>query len=230
LAVTLMKSPIVLGETHFMKPVLVTSQPARLAALLLVVVGTGVLVGCSSLDSLFGSSPRAKPRLTGASEEVTGRLRAGDQIQVRLDFTGQPGSALQILDLNIDEAGEISLPLVGHIKAADLSPSELAERIQGNYVPRYYVRCTATVLVSMRFFYIGGEIRNPGRFPWSDDTTLMKAINTAGGFTDYANRRKVELVHGSERHVYNCEDIQRNPVKDVAVWPGDTITIPRSIF
>ena len=108
--------------------------------------------------------------------------------------------------------------------------SELGERVQANFVPRYYVRCTATVLVAQRFFYIGGEIRNPGRFPWSEDTTLLKAISTASGFTDYANRRKVELVHGTERHVYDCENIQRNPAKDPVVRPGDTITVPRSIF
>lgn len=207
-----------------------TSRCAGLAVLLFAVTATGLLLGCSSLNSLFGSSPRAKPKPADAAEEVTGRLRPGDQIQIRLDFTGQPNQPIQNLDLNIDEGGEISLPLVGHIKAAEFTPSELAERIQANYVPRYYVRCTATVLVAQRFIYIGGEIRNPGRFPWSDDTTLLKAISTASGFTDYANRRKVELVRGKERRVYNCEEMQRNPAKDVPVRPGDTINIPRSIF
>ncbi|HUI08663.1 MAG TPA: polysaccharide biosynthesis/export family protein [Verrucomicrobiae bacterium] len=213
-----------------MNPRSATSRRPRLAVLLLAVLGTVVLLGCSSLDSLFGTPPRPKPKPVGAAEEATGRLRSGDQIQVRLDFSEQPGATVQTLDLNIDEDGEISLPLVGHVKAADLTPSELAERIQANYVPRYYVRCTATVLVAQRFFYIGGEIRNPGRFPWSEDTTLMKAISTASGFTDYANRRRVELVHGAERHVYNCDDIQRNPAKDPLVRPGDTITVTRSIF
>ncbi len=97
-------------------------------------------------------------------------------------------------------------------------------------MPRYYVRCTATVLIAQRFFYVGGEVRNPNRFLWSDDTTLMKAISTASGFTDYANRSKVELTRGSERHIYNCEDLQKNPSKDVTIRPGDTITVPRSIF
>jgi len=213
-----------------MKSVSATSRLARLAVLLFAVTVTGLLLGCSSLDSLFGSSPRPRQKSADVGEESTGRLRPGDQIQVRLDFSGLPNQPLQSLDLSIDEDGEISLPLVGHIKAVDLTPSELEERIQANYVPRYYVRCTATVLVAARFFYILGEVRNPGRFPWSDDTTLLKAISTASGFTDYANRRKVELVHNTERHVYDCDDIQRNPAKDPLVRPGDTITVPRSIF
>ena len=214
-----------------MNSVPVTSRFFKLAVLLLAVMETALLLGCSSLDSWFGgSAPRAKTKSSTPTEEISGRLRPGDQIQIHLDFTGAPNQPVQTLDLNVDEAGEISLPLVGHVKAAELTPSELAERIQANYVPRYYVRCTATVLVAQRYFYIGGEVRNPGRFPWSDDTTLLKAISTASGFTDYANRRKVELIHGSERHVYDCEDIQRNPVKDPPVRPGDTITVLRSIF
>jgi polysaccharide biosynthesis/export protein len=72
----------------------------------------------------------------------------------------------------IDDQGNIELPLVGQIKAAGLTTSELAEHIQSNYVPRYYVRCTASVLVAQRFFYVGGEVKNPGRFLWSEDTTL----------------------------------------------------------
>jgi protein involved in polysaccharide export with SLBB domain len=98
-------------------------------------------------------------------------------------------------------------------------------------VPRYYVRCTATVLVAQRFFYVGGEVKNPGRFPWSEDTTVMKAINTAAGFTDYANRRKVQLARGKEPlQVFDCEELMRKPAKDVAIRPGDTITVPRSVF
>jgi len=213
-----------------MRPTLFPHRLVRLAALLLGAVVISLWLGCSSLDNFFGTSKPVKPKVSQGGGEVVGRLRSGDQIQVRLDFSGLPTQSAQSLDLSIDENGEILLPLVGHIQAADLTASELCERIQANYVPRYYVRCTATVLVAQRFFYIGGEVRNPGRFPWSEDTTLLKAISTASGFTDYANRSKVELVHADERHVYNCEDLQRNPVKDPLVRPGDTITVPRSIF
>jgi protein involved in polysaccharide export with SLBB domain len=207
-----------------------TSRLVRLTTLWLGLVTVGLLLGCSSPGGLFGSSKSAKPKLAETSEEVASRFRPGDQVQVRLDIGSQQNQAPQNLDVNIDENGEISLPLVGRIKAVGLTQSELAEHIQANYVPRYYVRCTATVLVAQRFFYMSGEVRAPGRFLWSDDTTLLKAISTASGFTDYANRRKVELVRGKERQVYNCEDLQRNPSRDVPIRPGDTITVSRSIF
>jgi polysaccharide export outer membrane protein len=93
------------------------------------------------------------------------------------------------------------------------------------------VRCAVSVLVAQRYFYVGGEVKNPGRFLWSEDTTLMKAINTASGFTDYANRRKVQLARGKEPlQIFDCEELLRHPAKDVPVRPGDTVTVPRSIF
>lgn len=206
------------------------SRFSRLLAFLLSIAVVNLLAGCSSPGGWFGSSKSGRPKIGQTSEEAAGRLRPGDQIQVRLDTGSGQGQTPQSLDVTVDENGEIGLPLVGRIKAAKLTQSELAETIQANYVPRYYVRCTATVLVSQRFFYITGEVRAPGRFLWSDDITLLKAISTAGGFTDYANRGKVELARGKDRQVYNCEDLQRNPGKDPLIRPGDTITVLRSIF
>ena len=199
--------------------------------LLVTAAALSLLPGCSTIQNQFGESPRSKPKLAATTgDEIAGRLRTGDMMTVRIDTGGAQLSTPPASDLSVDEDGNISLPLVGPIKAAGLTTSELAERIQANYVPRYYVRCNATVLVAQRFFYVGGEVRNPGRFAWSDDTTLMKAINTASGFTDYANRQKVQLTRGGKVDVYNCEDLQRNPAKDPPIRPGDTVTVPRSIF
>jgi len=202
------------------------------AWLLVVAAALSLLPGCSTIHNLFGGSSASKPNTAPTTgEEVAGLLRTGDAIQIRMDTGGSSSATPVTSDLSIDEDGNISLPLVGSIKAAGLTPTELAERIQANYVPRYYVRCTATVLVAQRrFIYVGGEVRNPGRFPWSEDMTLMKAINTASGFTDYANRQKAQLTREGKLEVYNCEELQRNPSKDPVIRPGDSITIPRSIF
>ncbi|HUJ10576.1 MAG TPA: polysaccharide biosynthesis/export family protein [Verrucomicrobiae bacterium] len=189
----------------------------------------GLLVGCNTLTGWVGSSASGNSK-AATSDEVSGRLRPGDQVQVRLDTGMNTSQPAQSYDVTIDENGEISLPLVGSIKAAGLTQSELAESIQANYVPRFYVYCTATVLAAQRYFYISGEVRSPGRFMWSDDVTLLKAISTAGGFTDYANRGKVELIHGQQRQTYNCDYLQQNPGRDPSIRPGDTIIIRRSLF
>jgi len=202
----------------------------------------GLAAGCSTVNDLLGRSnpPKssgtttaAAATATGASDdEASGRLRTGDEIVIRVDAGAATAmTANTPADVIVDDQGNIELPLVGQIKAAGLTTSELAEHIQSNYVPRFYVRCTASVLVAQRFFYVGGEVKSPGRFLWSEDTTLMKAINTAAGFTDYANRNKVQLVRGKERpKIFDCEELLHNPAKDVPIRPGDTVTVPRSIF
>ena len=192
--------------------------------LFLQAAGLTLLLGCSSV-----APPRPKS-MAATKDDISGRLRPGDELSIRIDAGPMQSAPVQASDVIIDEDGEISLPLVGHIKATGLTPSELAEHIQANYVPRYFVRCTATVLVAARFFYIGGEVHNPGRFQWIEEMTLLKAINTAAGFTDYANRRKVQLTRGKQQQEYDCEELQRNPYKDVPLRPGDTVTVPRSIF
>lgn len=198
-------------------------QTATTLATLLGVSAVSLLTGCS-----WFSSP--KPVASAPLPEHSGEtlLRNGDQLQVRLD-TGGPAPQ-QTLDMAIDENGEISLPLVGSVKAEGLTPSQLRERVEANYVPRFFVRCNVTVQVGTRFFYVGGEVRGPARYGWNEDVTLLKAINTAGGFTDFANRRKVELVRGGQRTPIDFDELRRNPTKDVPIQPGDSIWVPRSIF
>jgi polysaccharide export outer membrane protein len=176
-------------------------------------------------------SPAAKPVVAPAAApamETESRLRIGDQVQIRLETTSlQPP---QVFDLLIDDEGKIALPLINRIHADGLTTSELAAKIQEAYVPRFYVRCNANVLVASRFFYVGGEVRSPGRYPWSSDISLLKAINTAGGFTDFANRGKVELTRAKAKKNYDVEKIRQRPEQDLPIQPGDSIYVPRSIL
>ncbi len=195
----------------------------------MLLAAVGLTAGC-----LWGSSPEktvAPAGRTGGDPLPEIRLRVGDQLQVRLDTGGQAAAqSVQLIEMTIDEKGQISLPLIGDVKAEGMTPGELQERIEANYVPRFYVRCNVTVQVPARFFYVGGEVRAPGRYGWTEDVTVLKAINTAGAFTDYANRRKVEIVRGKDKQTVDCDELRRDPVKDVPIQPGDSIWVPRSIF
>lgn len=208
-----------------MKRYLAIAYGTQPAAILSFVFLTIALAGCAMTESV-GPFRLPQPAQTNDTTGVETKLRQGDQITIRLETTQQP----QQFDKVIDEKGMISLPLIGEIKAEGLTPSQLAESIQAQYVPKYYVRCSATVLAAVRFFYVGGEVRSPGRFPWTEDITLFKAINTAGGFTDYANRNKIEVIREKGKEVYNYEVIRRNPNKDVVIQPGNSIIVPRSIW
>lgn len=205
-------------RTAIMKAVRLIPQAVGLTIIL-------TTMGCG----LFGAAKPAQPARP-SNPNIETRLRVGDQIQVRLETGGQSTTGTQLYDLIIDGTGQISLPLIGSVAAAGKTTSELAESIQSRYVPRFYVRCSPLVVTAARFFYVGGEVRSPSRFQWTEDITLIKAINTAGGFTDYASRGKVEVIREAAKETYDYEDLRRNPAKDVPIHPGESIWVPRSVF
>lgn len=198
---------------------------------------------CGSLWAIIGAivlfvsgcatAPTPPADWTSGTVATENRLRVGDELLIRIATGGRNQQNLtptEQIPVTVDEAGEISLPLIGRVKAADLTPGELAERIEAHYVPRFYVRCSVSVQVQARYFYVGGEVRAPGRYPWTEDMTVLKAINTAASFTDYANRRRVEIIRGKEKRPIDVEEIRRNPALDVPIRPGDSIWVPRSVF
>jgi len=188
-----------------------------------------ILVGC------YAYPPPRQPRTLNSAKSVEfisnkaieSQLRIGDQIEVRIDL---PSGSQQVHVAVIDGDGKISLPLIGTLEAVGLTSGKLAERIQASYVPKFYVRCNVTILPSQRFFYMGGEVRNPGRHSWDEDMSLLKAIDTAGGFTDFANKKKVELTRGGKKMEIDCEELRNDPSKDMSILPGDSVRVSRGIF
>ena len=84
-------------------------------------------------------------------------------------------------------------------------------------------------VLSERYFFIKGEVKSPGRYALDDNTTILKAISLAGGFEQYANHKKVELLRkqGDEtiRMVINVERVENRKEEDVQNLPGDMINV-----
>ncbi len=83
---------------------------------------------------------------------------------------------------------------------------------------------------SVAYFYIKGKVRNPGEYPISDVTTLLRAISLAGGLEEFANAKKIELLrqgeNGTERFIFNMNKIHNRKAEDVRILPGDIINVP----
>lgn len=72
----------------------------------------------------------------------------------------------------------------------------------------------------------------PSRHPYLGEMTLLKAIASAGDFTDFANKKKVEITRANGQKLrVNCVKAQANPDKfDVPIYPEDAIFVPRRIW
>jgi protein involved in polysaccharide export with SLBB domain len=187
-----------------------------------------IFSGCSG-NIFTGSTADAPPTVDTVEKGEENRIRAGDEINVRI--TGTSTTLDNIYAESIGEAGEISLPYVDQVKAAGKTPQELAADIKKAYIDGGFFRViNVTCSLKDRFFYIRGEVRSSGRYLWSPDMTILKAITTAGGFTDFANPRDVRIDRRGQLIKVNCSLAYSDPKYDIPILPSDSVTIPRSIF
>ena len=117
------------------------------------------------------------------------------------------------------------------VKAAEKTPFQLQQDIRKEFVPRYYKILTVTVRPEDRFFFVGGEVRTPSRQPYYSDMSVLRAIDTAGGFTDFANKKNIELRRsGGLRVRINWNDAIRDAKLDPLVYPNDQIVVHKKAF
>jgi protein involved in polysaccharide export with SLBB domain len=157
-------------------------------------------------------------------------IRVGDKITIRL--TGVPSDEGYINEYQVPESGEITLPdLTRSFHALGLRPGDLASEITAAYKDeKIYTNPNVTVIPEERFVNVGGDVRSPSRVLYTPDLTLLSAINSCGGFDEYADKHHVRIVRGSQVIIVDAAIAARTPGADPIVFPGDQITAPRTIF
>lgn len=130
--------------------------------------------------------------------------------------------------------GKISMPLIDEVHAAGLTPLQLKQTIAEKlkqFIDNPNVSVVVTEANSFKV-YVTGEVRTPGVYRLRSETTLLQIIPMAGGFTDWANQRKIMIVRkegGKERRITaNYKKILEgeDPKSNVVLKPGDTIIVP----
>jgi protein involved in polysaccharide export with SLBB domain len=210
----------------------------RWAAVCGLVFGVLCLAGCRSQphgQQLAeppggGATTSAGAALKNSSALEPEVLRIGDSLTVSFIDTPNPIPAFQE---KIKEDGTITLALNQVFKADGKTRGELEKEIRLFYVPDYFKQLTVTVTpdVSTRWYYVDGEVKAPNRQVYNSRITVLKAIASVGGFTDFANKKKVRLARVDGRtQTVNCVKALDNPSLDLEIYPGDKIHVPRKIW
>ena len=168
---------------------------------------------------------------TGAFAQAT--LRIGDPVELKVGGVPTEDQNQVNNTYTVDTSGFINLPYIGKVHAEGLTPAQLSRAIEENYRSnKVYTNPNVTILMqpSARFVNVGGSVRNPTRVPFTEDMTLLTAINAAGGFNDFADQRHVRLLRGSEATVFDVRRFRKDPSQDVKLRPGDKIEVPQSFF
>jgi polysaccharide biosynthesis/export protein len=130
--------------------------------------------------------------------------------------------------------GKISLPLLNDMQATGLTPSQLAAELTkslNKFVTNPQVTIIVTQINSQRF-YVLGEAARPGAYTLIPEMTILQALSNAGGFTPYANSKKIYLLREEngkqQKLLFNYKDVisGKRTEQNIVLKSGDTIVVP----
>lgn len=135
-------------------------------------------------------------------------------------------------ELQVDASGRISMPLVGTIDARGKTSGELAGAIEAALRGRYVRNPEVTVNIKSsvsQVVTIDGQVVEPGLYPVTNQMTLMRAIASAKGFSEYARQDEVVILRtvGSRKMaaLYNVAAIRRGAYDDPSIYANDVIVV-----
>jgi len=149
------------------------------------------------------------------------RLASGDMIRIKVF-----GEDDLNLEVHLDSSGVINYPFLGKIHVTGLTVEELRSRLISGLKDGYIRSPQVNVsIVEHRSFFIEGEVKNPGAYPYQPGLTVRKAISLAGGFTEFSSRDHFNLVHDRARGKHAV-----TVGYGASVGPGDSISVAKSVF
>ncbi|MFZ2224414.1 MAG: polysaccharide biosynthesis/export family protein [Candidatus Deferrimicrobium sp.] len=156
--------------------------------------------------------------------------RIGPEDVIRVSVWENPELTM---DVTVRPDGNISLPLIHEIHAADLTPIELSDVIAQNlkkYMKDPHVSVIVLQTNSPKIYLVGNVLR-PGAYPLRYDMTVLQALSLAGGFTTFASPREMKIISRVEakqeiRKINYYKMIEDIEFGSYMLKSGDTIVIP----
>jgi len=176
--------------------------------------------------------PAQTTRPAGSSaNQATDDYKIGPQDVIRIDVWKEPDITRTI---PVRPDGKISLPLVNDMQAAGLTAMQLAKNIREaltKYITEPQVTVTVTEINSQRVF-VTGEVAHAGALNLLPGMTVLQALSSVGGFTQFARLTKIYVLRSEDgkqvRHPFNYKEAVKgdHPEQDIMLQPGDVIVVP----
>jgi protein involved in polysaccharide export with SLBB domain len=180
------------------------------------------------------ASPAAAPYVDILNDKV--KLEKGDRLTYRIaEDRGE------VVHLTVNDAGDLDVPLLGHVRAAGKTCKQIAAEIKPLLEKEFYYKATVIIGLethserSIGKFYVMGQVRLPGGIdiPAGETLTVSKAIARAQGFSDYADKENVKLIRKTEQGVNEMSVVDVGAIidkglidKDLSIQANDIIIAP----
>ncbi|MFM8443196.1 MAG: SLBB domain-containing protein [Methylococcus sp.] len=143
-----------------------------------------------TIAGLIGSLPS----LAGEAD-ASGDYKLGPGDQIRISVLHEDNLTMEV---RLSDRGTISYPMIGQIDAGGKTTREVESLIRDELSGKYLMDPQVSVnIMEFRKFFVGGEVKSPGGFPFTPGMTVLQAIAQAGGFTDEASEQ-VWIIHEHE--------------------------------
>ena len=172
----------------------------------------------AGLAALLGFLGTAGP---GGAETVEYTFGTGDQIRLTIfgheDLSGE---------FTVSETGTVSLPLAGSLSIGGLTIRQAKEEVVDALKPDYLLNPQVSIeVLNYRPFYIIGEVKEPGSYPYVNGITVTEAVALGGGFTHRAKKGEMIVIRGSDP-----TKTERAVSVTDAVLPGDVVKVLERFF
>jgi polysaccharide export outer membrane protein len=128
--------------------------------------------------------------------------------------------------------GKISMPLLNDVQAAGLTPTQLAGQITES-LKKFVTDPQVTIIVreiNSQRVYMLGEVARAGAYPLLPNMTVLQALSSAGGFTQFANVKKIYVLRvengKQQKFPFNYKHALESPDENILLKAGDTIVVP----
>jgi polysaccharide biosynthesis/export protein len=157
--------------------------------------------------------------------------KIGPQDIVRIDVWKEPDISRTI---PVRPDGKISLPLLNDVQASGLTAMQLAASLReglAKYLTNPQVTVTVTDILSRRV-YITGEVLRGGAIPLLPNMTVLQALSSAGGFTQFAKTKNIYVLRSEDgkqvKHPFNYKEVVKGKLaeQNILLQSGDTIVVP----
>jgi polysaccharide export outer membrane protein len=193
---------------------------AAITAALGVLAPAPATAGASASDK--------KPAAAASAQNAEYHMGAGDKLRIEVYKDPQLSQSAQVRP-----DGKITLPLIGDVEAAGLTPIELRDTITKS-LKEYITNPTVTVIVveaTAATAYVMGEVNHPGAVTLQAPLTVLQALALAGGLKDFADAKNIRILRkgpaGSlETIAFNYKNALKSAGTPIYLRPGDTVIVP----
>lgn len=194
----------------------------KLLTALLLVAAALSFAGCAdNAPTLEPSAPQASQPAATPASDAQYQLGSGDKIRVIVfgekDLSGE---------FVVGDSGSVDMPLIGAVPARGASivefQSRMVKQLRNGYLndPKVSVE-----VLNYRPFFITGEVKNGGEYPYKAGLSLQDAVGVAGGYSYRAETSYAYVRRAGEDHEFKVSLASR-----VLIGPGDSVRIPERFF